>query len=284
MTLPLEELGRILRTAWRLYLQTIFSVRKMTTMPHIGLMAALGSLMFSAQGADFADAPYRGVKAWSVTAKFVRLGTDPNAPPKFMVYNADWTRVNAPVSVVRAAKEILVGDPKTWTVHKIRNYDDTGQETVVLDDRENGRLIFLAGKRRWIRLNERHSLPVINKILKASARARKETIYYAESLMYLYKGPERMVLSEKLWGVIASESDQWLGRDRNIRHLERWHHDPTITRDGKRRVIAFNAIDNWGSIEKWTLFGRKDNGMIIEKMTVEIIRPRRTFSYPIIDS
>jgi hypothetical protein len=254
----------------------------MTTISHIGLMAALCDLMFSAKGADFANFPYRGVKAWPVTAKFVRLGVDPNAPPKIFVSNADWARVNAPSGVVRAAKEILVGDPKSWSVVKLTDFGDTGQETVILDDRENGRLIFLAGKRRWIRLNDMHSLSVINKILNASARARKEDIYYAECIMYLYKGPERMVLSQKLWGVISTESDQWLGRDRNIKHLARLCHDPMIKSDGKRRVIVFNAIVDRGAIEKWMLFGRKDNGLNIERVTVETIKSRGTFSYPII--
>jgi hypothetical protein len=64
-------------------------MKKEKTVSHFTLriVATLWSLAFSAHGIDLADSPgeYRGVNAWPVGEELVRLGVDPNAPPRFDV-------------------------------------------------------------------------------------------------------------------------------------------------------------------------------------------------------
>lgn len=240
----------------------------------------VGSLAVPLKGRDSVQwmDDYKNLIVWPVGKESVRLGIGVPLP--------DFAWVTAPRVVVIAAKNILAGKPQSWKVNKIGNFAHKGIKVVLLEDRHNHYLICLVENGRWIRLNDKRGLPVINILLgkdlgiKPNFSDVGKVINYVEDVAFFYKGPQRIVLSKAFRKVVDPDWGVWLeGKEKDFKQLRRLCSNPIITQRGTNVQIKCNIISDQGTVETWSLNGEQLNGIEINSLTVETIKEAGTFSF-----
>jgi hypothetical protein len=247
------------------------------------IVKAFVCIGFLSSRTDASESPPRIKKieestVWPVGTRFLRLGIQSALP--------DFAWVEAPVNVIEAAKKILVGAPETWEIQKIKNLAGQRKNVVLFRDNRNHYLICLMEDRRWIRLNENCGAPTISNILirylgsKADLANVNRVAEFVEYFALLYKGPQRIVLSERFLTEAESNWAPWLaGKDSNPVHLRKLCAAPSIKQHGADIQIVCNIISDQGVVEKWTLKGSRSKGIHISDASIEVLRGKGSFSY-----
>jgi len=237
-----------------------------------------------------ADQPLEGN-----TALFQKASEWPNEKPLIRLGDRDerptyYASVDAPIDVVKAASSVLLGEPATWKINHIMSFatleKDLGKEVVCLTDKQNHHFICMIQPDRWIRLNEERGLLYLNLVLEkfislpSDLKDPLKTARYVEHLAFLYKGPQRVVLSKEFLIDLNRNLDIWLqGKEANPDVLRSLCKEPVVIQDEHGVEIRCNIITNRGGIEHWVLNGQFKKSLAISKITATQIHEDGTFSY-----
>lgn len=249
----------------------------------ISLLTALG-ITTVAEGSSDEESFIQGsgVVAWPVSKKVVRLGyRNPKASgfEKFL-----W--VNAPRAVVEDSKKRLLGNPNTWPVQRLDNFEGSGKTVVVIFDSANHILIWLVDRNRWVRLNNKGGIAFVDELLggrmdfKLTTANSRQLKDFALSVSFLYGGP-RLIPLNKIDGEAARRgfSDDLLGAERRRSELIKYCADPVIIRRGRDIHLVFNMMTSEGAVDRWTVCGVEDKRFIIRDINRKIVKKKGSFTY-----
>ncbi len=203
-----------------------------------------------------------------------------------------WARVEAPTDLVISASSILGGEPSEW---RVSNFSEYGKQIVCLKGAQGRHLIYLVLPDKWVLLNQPRSLPYVNYVLDSFFSSPSELkdlsklAVYVQEVAYLFKGPQRVTLSaDFLKGLerpyVAGESDRplmmWLrGKEKDPDALRSLCADPLVKRQHDDIEIQCNVITTSGSVEKWTLKGKLEKGIMLTNIEIKQIREEGTFFF-----
>ena len=205
-------------------------------------------------------------------------------------YAEEWTGVEAPQSVVEAAKGILKGQPAKWSVSKLLETPTPGKIVVFLKNEKNDQMVFWVKKDSWIRLNEKGGISTLNEVTKDMPGRRvfsaniTNRILYVQEIANLYGGSCRALLSNdflnEAGGAKSDGGKPWVtGTEKNPEAFYKLCRDPVLTRKGANVSVNFNVLVFGGSAEEWTLTGTYDHGMVLHEIDVKVLRKPDTFRW-----
>jgi hypothetical protein len=225
-----------------------------------------------------ASVPTPQASSWPIEKTSIRLGEPSDSP--------SWAGVDAPPAVVRAASQILPGDPSTWRVsHIVKDEFVDNNEVVVLSTlRASQDFVCLIRSIDWLRLNEPDGLPFISDILgkyihtssDLTDEAKLET--YVGEVAWLYGGA---------WGyhVLCKRfaqrefSKEWLGEVKDPKVVLAWCNDFGATVNGQDVEIRAYLILLGGRVEYWVMKGRLEQRLNLTQIIVKRIGGPGTLAY-----
>ena len=221
--------------------------------------------------------------AWPSTGACQRIGRLNPAPA--------FASVDAPRIVIQAASSVLKGNPSLWYVNHIYNYSKQGKEVVCLLDTNDNCMIYLIQSDRWVHLNTTNSLPYINEVLTMMITKQQEMedpqilVWYIGSLAFIYKGPERVVLSDNFLRVNGPYIDVWLhGKEKSPDVLRSLCKDPRMVQLKDGILVQCNIITNKGAVEYWSVKVRLDTSIEILAVSVNQSFEDGSFSFGLVGS
>lgn len=203
-----------------------------------------------------------------------------------------WQWVDAPKHVVEHASSVLCAPTESWTIdHTI----DFGEKRLVAEPFDvvcirakhgktyictvvHGQWTWLGGTQELKHLSALYQ-PTLQKL--ASKADKPATQEFCRHVAYLHRGPYRHLLSRDFKQ--DPHLDGWLyGTKSSVSDLFRYSIDPQATIRGKYREVVFWVIVGDGTVERWAIRMREQNGGVeMTSISVQEVEPRGTFNCPI---